>query len=399
VLHYTISTHIIAGGVLFMLTRIRLKNFKSYKNEVIIDLEKTNYKILENQNVSRSKILKGALFVGGNATGKTNMILSLKLLLELLFTENFNLFNFYQCLLCSKPEIMDLEYDFLIDNNNIKYSIKYDFTKKFLIENLVINNNEKLDRKGSTAVSHIDEYKTYDDITDDHLLLREIYFNTKFRGNPILQKWFEFLSNSVYVNPYKNDLVTANTISNDLMEYLNENDVHEINKFLEELDFDQRVEYSTRVASNFYVIENKEKEKFIYFKRKNGKTVIPFPFESLGNQNLIKLLPHYLNVIKKGGMLIIDEFSSGFHNILEELLVKYFMKKVDNGQVFIVSHSTNLLSNNIFRPDQIYTVEFNDDEGSTVYRISDEKPREAQNIEKMYLNGMFNGLPTYKDEI
>ena len=91
-----------------------------------------------------------------------------------------------------------------------------------------------------------------------------------------------------------------------------------------------------------------------------------------------------------------DEFSSGFHNDLEKLLIRYFMKYSTNAQMLFVTHSTNLLSSSILRPDQLYTVEFGED-GSRIKRFSDEKPREAQNMEKMYLGGVFGGLPRYEN--
>ena len=97
-------------------------------------------------------------------------------------------------------------------------------------------------------------------------------------------------------------------------------------------------------------------------------------------------------------MLLIDEFSSGFHNYLETLLVRYFMEKSENSQMIFVSHSTNLLSNSLLRPDQEYAVEFNGKEGSTVTRFSTEQPRLAQNIEKMYVSGVFGGLPQYEEK-
>lgn len=71
------------------------------------------------------------------------------------------------------------------------------------------------------------------------------------------------------------------------------------------------------------------------------------------------------------------------------------MKKSSEAQLIFVTHSTNLLSNRIMRPDQIYSVEF-DREGSCVKRFSSEKPREAQNIEKMYRSGVFRGVPRYE---
>lgn len=123
---------------------------------------------------------------------------------------------------------------------------------------------------------------------------------------------------------------------------------------------------------------------------------LPVTMESWGNQTLINIVPLVFDVMKNKGMVIIDEFSSGFHNLLEEKIIKYFMKNSKNAQLFIVSHSTNLLTNMLLRPDQIYTVDFINGKGSKLNRVSDSKPREAQNLEKMYLSGVFNGIPNIK---
>lgn len=94
-------------------------------------------------------------------------------------------------------------------------------------------------------------------------------------------------------------------------------------------------------------------------------------------------------------MLAIDEFSSGFHNDLEELLVKYFYENSQEAQLFFVSHSTNILKTNIIRPDQVYAVDF-DDSGSALAKFSNNNIRESQNMEKMYLAGAFGGIPLYE---
>lgn len=65
--------------------------------------------------------------------------------------------------------------------------------------------------------------------------------------------------------------------------------------------------------------------------------------------------------------------------------------------MLLVSHSTNLLTSSLFRPDQLYAVNFNN-EGSNVVRFSSEQPRAGQNFEKMYLGGVFSGLPNFKEE-
>ena len=138
--------------------------------------------------------------------------------------------------------------------------------------------------------------------------------------------------------------------------------------------------------------------KEIYFKKNNIDLWMPIFLESMGNKTLLKMLPGLLHVVKNGGMFIVDEFSSAFHNELEELIVRYFMQESNMAQMFFVSHSTNLMKNTLLRPDQIYVVDFKDENGSFVKRVSSEQPRESQNLEKMYLSGIFGGLPNYKGD-
>ena len=52
-----------------MLTKIKLKNFMSFRNETVIDVKATNYKFLSETNVYNG-VLKGLLFVGANASEK-----------------------------------------------------------------------------------------------------------------------------------------------------------------------------------------------------------------------------------------------------------------------------------------------------------------------------------------
>lgn len=379
-----------------MLTRIELENFKSFKNRTTIDLNSTNYKILQERNVSDNGILKGAIFVGGNATGKTNIIEAIKLLLDLLFRERILNISIYKCLF-SQENVIKLGYEFNEDGNYIKYLIEYNSKDKFMIEKLSLNGEILLDRIGKSGVSRITENPTHDDLDNDSLLLRTIYFNTKFNGYPILKKWFNYLINSIYIDASLR--ATLNKLNNhmDLREYLDKNGVDDINRFLQKYNFDQTIEYCSECVGNMTTIKTSD-SKDIFFKREGIGEPIPYFMESLGNRNLINMLPSFFQVIANEGMLIIDEFSSAFHNELEQLLVRYFMKFSGNSQLFLVSHSTNLLSNSIFRPDQAFAVEFAGAEGSRINRFSNEKPREAQNIEKMYNSGCFGGKPDYNND-
>ena len=377
-----------------MLTKMRIKNFGSFKQETTIDLKKTNYKILSDTNVSNG-VLKGGIFVGANASGKTTVIKAMAKLLRLLFKEEQPRFINDFCLF-SDDTNMILEYTFEISSSCIQYYIEYDRISDILIEKLYLDGSILIDRIGDTGKSNITENPIFEGLDNDSLLIREIYFNTKFRGYNTLKKWFEFLLNSIYINAYDKTIYMGKKDPITIKPFIEKYGVEPINNFFEKLNFEQRIEYCDECYGNRVAIKSEE-QKAIFFKRKGIGEPIPYFLESLGNKTLLNLLPSFFYCVQNDGMLIIDEFSSGLHNKLEELLVKFFMTNSNNSQLFLVSHSTNLLSNSIFRPDQIYITEFKDS-GSQIRRASEERPREAQNIEKMYLGGVFGGIPDYNYE-
>ncbi len=384
-----------------MLTKITFNNFKSFKNTATVDLMKTNYTILP-QNVADNGVLKGCIFVGANASGKSTVILGMKLLLDFLFSERNLNSGIFLCMFGTKP-CYSISYEFLIENKTVQYSFEVDTSKNMISEKLIVDNQLMLDRMGVSAKSYIQDSNgiNYDetDVGRDTLFLRTLYFNTKFASNPVLQTWMEYLKKSVYINLFNKNIISYGETEVSIAEYLDKSGCNSINSFFDEYNFEQNIEYehSSKGGNVQFIVGKEDSEKDVFFKRKGINIPVPFGEESLGNQNLLRILPAFLSVINNGGLLLIDEFSSGFHNELENLLVRYFMEKSEYAQLLFVSHSTNLLSNTILRPDQEYAVEFRNEEGSTLNRFSNEQPRSAQNIEKMYVSGVFGGIPEYEE--
>lgn len=375
-----------------MLTKLEIENFKSFKDRTILDFESTNYKILRNINTTDEGVLKGAIFVGGNASGKTNVILALRVLLDLLFRERKINLVAYKCLF-SRSSTMHLGYQFKVQGSKIDYQIEYDTKNRMLAEKLFVDAQLVLERIGETTISHISHVKHFRQDRET-LALRTIYFNTGFHEYPILRAWFEYLSHSIYLDALLDTINDQNTGYIGLKQYLDKNGTDKINMFFKMHHFKYKIEYQDKRKENFMTLEH-ENEKTIFFKRQGISEPIPFFMESVGNRNLLNILPAFFSIIENGGMLIIDDFSNAFHNELEALLVKFFIEQSKEAQIFLVSHSTNLLSNAIFRPDQEYAVEFLEEEGTRINRFSNAKPREAQNIEKMYNEGAFGGVPFY----
>ena len=133
-----------------MLVKLTMKNFRCFIEKTTIDLNSTGYEILSDTNKTKNDILKGAMFVGGNASGKTTVILALRFLLELLVWQtNLQLF-IYKSLYVSGKERMELEYEFNINGSKIIYKIETD-NLRILKENLIQDEKTVLSRINSNA--------------------------------------------------------------------------------------------------------------------------------------------------------------------------------------------------------------------------------------------------------
>lgn len=376
-----------------MLAKMYLTNFLSFKERTEIDLTASKYSILGKTNVYKSEILKGALFIGPNASGKSNALKGLSFIIKMIKGEGVS-FNRYRCLFSDNP-IITIEYEFIFESKKVEYVIEYNIQTNSISENLKIDEITVLKRTGNTGELRIGQSVTSDDQVDSEtLFLRTASFNTgRFPQEPTLRKLMDFLQNSYIVDEYNWDARVGSTITR----YAEEFGVEKINKYLTAFKYDFSMEYGSESEGAGLKLTLGADNKMVFLKRKS----FPFPNvlinESQGNQVFADLLPHLIRVIENAGMLIVDEFGNSFHNKLAEKIISFFMENAKNSQIFITSHHTNLISNSVFRPDQINLITFLNTSGSNVKRLSQFKPREAQNLEKMYLGGMFEGLPIYEE--
>lgn len=378
-----------------MLKSITLKDYTTFITETSFDFCATNYKILEKTNVGKNRILKGAFFVGENASGKTQTLNAIKLLLDLLF-ENSEQNFIVKKSLYTKGANFTLKYVFDVDGNDVSYEIRFD-GNTIEYEKLMVNNEEKLVRIKTSGNTNFAEKKVKD-VNLELPLLKQEYYNTRFENDEILNKWFDFLKNSIYINclhGYCNPYNADRTSDINLSKYAEKNDPTKLNKFIDKIGYNSEVVFEKQSSNEDRSIIINSNKPMISLKKKGTSVALPLKIESTGNQVFMNLILPIQYAIENDCMLIVDEFSSGLHNELEESLIRYFFDNSKNSQMFFASHSTNLMDTYLLRPDQIYSFIFDSKKGTIIKRFSDENPRESQNMEKMYLSGVFNGLPKY----
>ncbi len=128
-----------------------------------------------------------------------------------------------------------------------------------------------------------------------------------------------------------------------------------------------------------------------------GQAVFELADESAGTRNLLFLAGPTLDILKRGQTLVIDELDTSLHTLLVRELVRLFHRpEVNTGgaQLIFTTHDTSLLdAPDLFRRDQVWLVEKDRDQASTLVALSEFSPRKNEALERGYLMGRYGGVP------
>ncbi|MFN4862236.1 MAG: AAA family ATPase [Pseudanabaena sp.] len=118
--------------------------------------------------------------------------------------------------------------------------------------------------------------------------------------------------------------------------------------------------------------------------------------ESEGTQKIFSLAGPIIDTLKNGKMLIIDEFDARLHPKLSLAIVEMFNSKEgnpNNAQLIFMTHDTNLLSNKLFRRDQVWFTEKNRYGATALYSLVEYKVRNDASFESDYIKGRYGAIP------
>ncbi len=129
---------------------------------------------------------------------------------------------------------------------------------------------------------------------------------------------------------------------------------------------------------------------------------LDFEEESDGTKTLLRMAPSLFRALETGGLLVVDELESSLHPLLGLEIVKLFncpKANPRNAQILFTTHDTNLLGTTlgdpVLRRDQVWFTEKDAEGATTVYPITDFKPRKVENLERGYLQGRYGAIPFF----
>lgn len=407
-----------------MVLEIRIRNFFSISDEIILDLRAGTIKSARAKSLTDNlfkyediEVLKTVALYGSNASGKTNIIKSIRLCNAMVYESHKNnentIFNFQPFKFdgfSNKPSYYFIR--FVV--NEIEYKYSFTLTKTEILEESLYYypNGRKakvFERDETAGKNKRDKYsfgtsvikRPYDVAENtsnktlyisrasqmDREIPKEIFnfFHSKF----ILHHANYGKSNiEKLIQSYKENLLTALQFADSDIVDFKVNYKKEIGKSL-------RANVDTEKA---FFEDNEQERLELKTYHKYAKN-IPFDFneESLGTQKLFLMMLTIIDIVKNNKILLVDELEDSLHPKIVDYIIEIF-NSGSKAQIIFSTHNTNLLDLSKFRKDQIWFVNKNNNEGSDLYSLYDYNDfRDTMDLEKAYLQGRFDSIPIVND--
>ncbi len=431
-----------------MIVRFIVSNFKSFKEPVEFSFLAGNYKRHKSHfvKVGGLDLLRSSTLYGNNGSGKTNFLLAIEFLHDLVLygtnsdfpidVPTFKLDPTY----INKPTQFEIEYIYneirysysvIIQNNLIVeewlYKMKKGDEYDVIFERKIDNEKQKIKLGTKKKLTQKEKYRR--EIYAEDLKSNEIFFHEAAEKElaetlePFM--WFQKKLNIIGLNAefqglayhfgtdkkfatLANELICRSGIGIEHIDAITipideffgasdetrKNDIKKRLEYFDGLDFfANNEEYSAYKDTDGNIVVTKI---IIFRKDNNGKRVeFNLSEESAGIRRLFNLMPALINTLTNDGVYIIDEIESSFHPILIKEILRMYLNMGNNykGQILFSTHECNLLDLELFRQDEIWFVEKNEDGATKLSSLSDFKPRFDKDIRKGYLEGQFSPIP------
>lgn len=404
-----------------MLIRFSFKNFKSFKDENCLDMEATSLKEHE-YNVTKTdstEILKVSAIYGANASGKTNVLQAFSYMKKRILVSDDSKVNspmdeenIYSFMINDNP--ISLEVEILAKNNKI-YKYGFDILKdkiisEWLYEKRINKFYEIFERNNNNVQIMKVKNKLFDlaNIDDKSLFLKS--FRAIDKSNEDFNSVYEWFMNSNYLDlgdPKFEDALNKR-ISLRIVE--DEKYRSELLAFIK--TFDATIDSINISPDSLEEIKNTNgvvKVDLVH-NYENGKKALPISLESNGTMKMFHLFDFFMDALKNGMVLFVDELDAKLHPLLTRYIINLFHnseKNIGNGQLIYSTHDTVNLNKETFRRDEIWFAEKDKNGISEIYSLSDyimedengnaKKVRNDATYNKDYLTGRYGAIPVLEE--
>lgn len=363
-----------------MIRCFSVRNFKNFKDEVIVDFsKKRDYAF--NEYLIRNELINKMVIYGPNASGKTNLGLAFMDLTRHLSSNlagNRHYSFFLNADSIDKKAVF--KYTFQFGEKIVDYV--YEKNESSLLLNEAIYENTKclfkVDYETNQYQNDIEEIKeiSFEKRNQSTSFLKYIYSTSIYlsEDNPI-KLIVEFANNMLWFRSLKqNEFMGVMPNGEDISDFI-------LNNHLER-DFQA---FLKECGMNFLLTTMPmDGKKVLAIKYTNYSA----PFGEMVSTGTLSLWLFYywMNRKKEISFVYLDEFDAFYHRELAVFILKYVNNKI-NFQSVITTHNSSLADNDLMRPDCYFIL----DKGRarSFSDMTSKVIRQAHNLEKMMNSGEF----------
>lgn len=396
-----------------MLIEFTVSNFKSFRDPTTFSMVaaglRAREKSLDEQNVARLggglRLLKSAAIYGPNASGKSNLVAALRFMRQLVLNSSKE---------TQAAEPTGVE-PFLLDERTERAPTSFEIA--FLLEGKRYRYGFELTRERVTAewlfcvpstrearlfTRDLDDIQTGERFREGRGLEARTRSNALFLSvaaqfnGPVAQAilgWFrEFQIVTGLDDP--------GSLARTLHRFRSAPDAARIVRFLKKLDLGIEALSVETVDTGELAVKTGHR-KLGADGRPDGVVTFDLDMqESEGTRKLFALSGPLLEPLETGRPLFVDEFDARLHPLITRALVELFHSPQSNpkhAQLVFTTHDINLLSNSLFRRDQVWFVEKDRHGCSRLHSLAEYRVRNDASFESDYTQGRYGAIPYLGD--
>ncbi|WQS12718.1 ATP-binding protein [Helicobacter pylori] len=417
-----------------MLVNFRVENFMSIEESILLDLRASGQQAHAfNSGISNTHLLNTTAIYGANASGKTTIVLALKVMQEIVregFIPRGIKLRVEPFLLDKKTKNRPSEFEVNLIIKGTHYNYGFSATREKITKEWLYaypNGEEKekqtcFIRPGSNSESD-QKQERWQEMAGDNVLwlsLGAVFGASYFRS---VFDWFDknlkIIVDESRLEHLGLSLSRFGRFSNDI----SNNNAAEmckdektktlILKYLESVDFSiKKIEVipttevipeERRLIRSRTTIDFRPRDKLKLFHSNEHQEGFDLQQESAGTQRFLELLTPWITALRKGHTLVVDELNEKLHSRLIRFLWEMFQNKDLNkkhAQLVVTTHDTSLLSLvNDLEPfkDCIWFCAKKDNGATLLFPLSAYETDSIKDIEEAYRTGRFGGVPFVGD--
>ena len=417
-----------------MLIKYVFQNFRSFNSKTEFNMEAGTQRTLDENLIRENglRILPSAVIYGANASGKSNIIMSLAIMREIIMQgsleamspdlNNLELYPFAHSLE-QKPMLFEVEFTnggfHFLYSFEVLTKLFYKEKRQIVSERLWINRNKSLiqifernqqrvaikrDKKVLSLIQYDERLLAeFENKINKNLDPAELFLPRAFKtvvSSDIADKVIDFFKNKLIV---VSDFTLKRTNLTFSVADMPDKDFLAWNKtlegFVKNADFGpQRIMFKSQKSEDEH---SADMQLVSIYKSGNRDVMVSAELmESRGTLKLLDFAIPFDTLFTKGGTFVLDEFDAAIHPELVKGIIALFNDQSVNkkgAQLIFTTHNPIYLSNKIFRRDQIKFVEKDRDTfESTIYSLADFGSTDVRNDQNYLLNyfkGKYGTLP------